>query len=176
LQEKQTMSVQAAFKNITLGFSMLLVIAPATWAAMPAPGSVAPDFALKSSSGKNLRLSEHRGEVVLLNFWATWCGPCRQELPLLNRIHEQYRKVGLTLLGVNIDDRADSGQAMARKLGITFPILFDPGKQVSRRYDVDAMPSTLLIDRSGTVRYIHRGYLPGYEKTYEAQIRELLKQ
>lgn len=153
-----------------------LFVTPASQAAMPKVGTTAPDFALKSSTGKNLKLSEHRGEVVMINFWATWCGPCRQEMPLLNRLHEKYRKAGFTLLGVNVDDQPQAAQDMARKLGIGFPVLFDSNKLVSRRYDVDAMPSTLLIDRDGKVRYIHRGYRPGYETQYDAQIRELLKQ
>lgn len=154
---------------------MMLSVATASLAAMPAIGSAAPDFTLKSSAGRNVKLSEHRGEVVMINFWATWCGPCRQELPLLNRIHEQYRKAGFTLLGVNVDDSAANAQDMARKLGVTFPVLFDAGKRISRLYDVDAMPSTVLIDRDGKVRYVHRGYRAGYETRYEAQVRELLK-
>ena len=154
----------------------LLFGAPASQAAMPKVGTVAPDFALKSSNGKNLKLSEHRGEVVMINFWATWCGPCRQEMPLLNRLHEQYRKAGFTLLGISVDDKPQAAQEMARQLGVGFPVLFDSEKQVSRRYDVDAMPTTLIIDRDGKVRYIHRGFRPGYEAKYEAEIKELLKQ
>ena len=154
----------------------LLFGAPVSQAAMPKVGTVAPDFVLKSSNGKNLKLSEHRGEVVMINFWATWCGPCRQEMPLLNRLHEQYRKAGFTLLGVSVDDKPQAAQEMARQLGVGFPVLFDSEKQVSRRYDVDAMPTTLIIDREGKVRYIHRGYRPGYEARYEEQIKELLKQ
>ena len=150
--------------------------APISQAAMPKVGTVAPDFTLKSSNGKNLRLSEHRGEVVMINFWATWCGPCREEMPLLNRLHEKYRKAGFTLLGVSVDDKPQAAKDMARQLGIGFPVLFDDDKQLSRRYDIDAMPSTLLIDRDGKVRYIHRGYRPGYETRYEEQIKELLKQ
>jgi len=155
---------------------VILFIVPASQAAMPKVGAVAPDFSLKSSSGKNLRLSEHRGEVVMINFWATWCGPCRQEMPLLNRLHEQYRKAGFTLLGVSVDDKPQAAQEMARQLSVGFPVLFDSEKQVSRRYDVDAMPTTLIIDRDGKVRYIHRGFRPGYEAKYEAEIKELLKQ
>jgi len=171
------MFVRAAFKTAAITYVLTaLLAAPASQAAMPKIGAAAPDFALKSSSGKNLKLNEHRGEVVMINFWATWCAPCRQELPLLNRLHEQYRKAGFRLLGVNIDDRPDAARAMAKNLGISFPVLFDSEKRVSRLYDVNAMPSTVLIDRDGKVRYIHLGYRAGYETRYEAQIRELLKQ
>jgi len=154
---------------------VLAVVTTQAQAAMPKPGSAAPDFTLASSSGKNLRLSEYRGRVVMINFWATWCAPCRQEMPLLNKLHEQYRKIGFELLGVNVDDQFKTAQAMAGKLGVTFPILHDRDKRVSRLYDVDAMPLTVLIDRDGKVRYVHRGYRPGAEQQYDAQIRELLK-
>lgn len=169
------MTVRNIYQVALFALTMLLATA-ASQASMPAIGSLAPNFTLKSSTGSNLKLSEHRGEVIMINFWATWCGPCRQEMPLLNRIHEQYRKAGFTLLGVNIDDRPDVALNMAKKLGVTFPVLFDTGKRVSRLYDVNAMPSTVLIDRDGKVRYIHLGYRAGYETKYESQIRELLKQ
>jgi peroxiredoxin len=169
------MTVRNTHKIALFALTMLFGTA-ASQAAMPATGSMAPNFTLKSSAGRNVKLSEHRGEVIMINFWATWCGPCRQEMPLLNRIHEQYRKAGFTLLGVNIDDRPDAAQSMAKKLGVTFPVLFDTEKRVSRLYDVNAMPSTVLIDRDGKVRYIHLGYRAGYETRYESQIRELLKQ
>jgi peroxiredoxin len=170
------MSVRAIFKAVALTLVALGTALSAAQAALPAPGSVAPDFTLKSNMGKNLKLSEYRGQVVMINFWASWCAPCRQEMPLLNHIYEQYRKVGFTLLGVNVDDRSETAQALAKQLGASFPILFDADKQVSHRYDVDAMPSTVLIDRGGKVRYIHRGYHSGYEAQYDAQVRELLKQ
>lgn len=158
---------------IALGMTFAISAVPA---ALPAAGQAAPDFTLKSASGQNLRLRELRGEVVLINFWATWCGPCRQEMPLLNKIHEQYRKAGFRLLGVNIDDDPAAARDMARKLGVAFAVLLDTDKRVSKLYDVDTMPATLLVDRNGTVRYVHRGYRPGLEVTYQNQIRELLKQ
>jgi peroxiredoxin len=144
-------------------------------AKVPAIGAMAPDFTLRSSLGKNLKLSEYRGQVVMINFWATWCAPCRQELPQLNRLHERYRRDGFVLLGVSVDDNPKAAQDMAGRLGVRFPVLFDAGKQVSGRYDIDAMPSTLLIDRGGAVRYLHRGYRSGVEQEYEARVRELLK-
>ncbi|MFP5350878.1 MAG: TlpA disulfide reductase family protein [Gammaproteobacteria bacterium] len=155
--------------------TVLLVVAAMAPAA-PAPGSAAPDFTLKSDSGRNLKLSELRGEVVMINFWATWCAPCREEMPLLNQLYEQYRKVGFTLLAINVDDDPAKARTMARKLGVSFPVLFDTDKRVSKLYDVAAMPSTLLIDRDGRVRYVHRGYVAGVEQKYQTQVRELLAQ
>jgi peroxiredoxin len=139
-------------------------------------GQTAPDFELKSSTGENLRLSEYRGEVVMINFWATWCGPCRQEMPLLDELYNRYQRVGFNLLGVNIDDDSRRAMQMAEELGIDFPVLFDAGKEVSRLYDVEAMPVTVLVDREGRVRYVHHGYKPGYEDMYLDQIRSLLRE
>ena len=144
--------------------------------AMPPIGQKAPDFTLRTNAGKNQKLSELRGQVVMINFWATWCPPCREEMPHLNRLYDQYRKTGFVLLGVNVDDNAQQAQDMARELQIAFPVLFDTTKQVSRRYDVDAMPSTVIVDRDGKVRYIFRGYRPGTEQRYDAAIREMIKQ
>lgn len=148
----------------------------AVQAAKPAVGKIAPEFTLKSDSGKNLKLNDYRGQVVLINFWATWCSPCRQEIPHLNRLHERYHKAGFALLGINIDDQPRVAREMMQKLSVAFPVLFDTDKRVSRLYDVGAMPSSLLIDRDGRIRYIHLGYRTGYEIQYDNQIRELLKQ
>ncbi|MCZ6826312.1 MAG: TlpA disulfide reductase family protein [Gammaproteobacteria bacterium] len=155
--------------------SLLLPLATAS-GVTNLTGQPAPDFALKSLSGENLRLSEMRGEVVMINFWATWCGPCRQEMPLLDELYRRYEKVGFRLLGINIDDDHRSAAKMVRVLGVGFPVLLDERKDVSRLYDVDAMPATLLIDRSGIVRFVHHGYRSGYEQSYVDEIRELLKE
>ncbi len=154
----------------------LSVLAASSLASSDLTGRPAPDFALKSSTGENLRLSEYRGDVVMINFWATWCGPCRQEMPLLDDLYNRYERVGFNLLGVNIDD--DSGRAMdmIRELGVNFPVLFDARKEVSKMYDVDAMPVTVIVDREGTVRYVHQGYKPGYEEKYLDQVRSLLRE
>ncbi len=126
--------------------------------------------------GANLRLAEQRGQVVLVNFWATWCGPCRQEMPHLSRLYDRYRSAGFVLLGVNIDDDPRAAVELATKLGVQFPVLLDTDKRVSRSYDMSAMPATLLIDRDGRVRHIHRGYRDGVERTYEEQLRSLLRE
>jgi peroxiredoxin len=135
----------------------------------------APDFTLRTADGRNLRLHEQRGRVVLLNFWATWCGPCRQEMPLLDQLYQKYQGSGFTLLGVNVDDDSRKALQVAKTLGVSFPVLLDADKTVSKLYDLGSMPATVLIDRDGKVRYVHRGYLTGYEDTYDKQIRELLK-
>ncbi len=152
------------------------VFAVSSLASSGLEGQQAPDFALKSSTGENLRLSEYRGDVVMINFWATWCGPCRQEMPLLDELYSRYQRVGFNLLGVNIDDDSRRAMQMIDELGVDFPVLFDARKEVSKLYEVEAMPVTVLVDREGTVRYIHHGYKPGYEEKYLDQIRSLLRE
>jgi thiol-disulfide isomerase/thioredoxin len=111
-----------------------------------------------------------------VNFWATWCGPCRQEMPHLNRLYEKYRASGFVLLGVNVDDDTRNAIGVATKLGVKFPVLLDTDKKVSQLYDLSAMPATVLIDKDGRVRFLHRGYQNGVEDTYDKQIREMLKE
>jgi peroxiredoxin len=153
----------------------LTAMASAAAAAVLTSGK-APDFTLHSVAGPNLRLQEQRGQVVMLNFWASWCGPCREEMPHLDQLYEKYHASGFQLLGVNVDEDIRNAAGVSSKLGLHFPVLLDTEKKVSRLYDLNTMPSTILIDRDGRVRYIHRGYQDGYERTYEDQIRELLRE
>jgi peroxiredoxin len=156
--------------------AILVILAASSIAASSLEGQVAPDFVLKSATGENLRLSEYRGDVVLINFWATWCGPCRQEMPLLNDLYGRYQRVGFNLLGVNIDDDPRRAMKMVQELGVNFPVLFDESKEVSKLYEVEAMPVTILVDREGRVRHVHHGYKPGYEEKYLTEIRSLLRE
>ncbi len=163
------------FRSIVLG-ALLTILTATGVASSDLTGQQAPDFVLKSSTGENLRLSEYRGDVVMINFWATWCGPCRQEMPLLDELHSRYQRVGFSLLGVNIDDDSRRAMQMIEDLGVSFPVLFDDSKSVSKLYEVDAMPVTVLVDREGNVRHVHHGYKPGYEDKYLTQIRSLLRE
>jgi len=158
-----------------LTLATLAVISGAVGAATTA-ASGAPDFTLPSIDGPNLRLQEQRGQVVMINFWATWCGPCRVEMPHLARLYDKYRGSGFTVLAVNIDEDPYKAASLAKQLGMRFPVLLDKEKKVSRLYGLSTMPSTILVDREGRVRYVHRGYRDGYEETYDRQIRELLRE
>lgn len=136
----------------------------------------APDFTLSRDNGQAISLSELRGQVVMINFWASWCGPCRQEMPLLEQIHQRYESLGFTLLGVNVEENPDDAIEFLAGRPVSFPILFDPKNDVSKLYDVIAMPSTVLIDRQGNVRHLHHGYKPGYENDYQDQVRALVRE
>jgi peroxiredoxin len=158
---------------IALGTAVLAFASSAS-AAPPLVSTPAPDFALRSMGDANIRLSEQLGQVVLINFWATWCGPCRQEMPLLDALYGKYQRAGLVMLGINIDEDRTDAVEMAQTLRVTYPILFDERKHVSRSYQLGTMPLTVLIDREGVIRYVSEGFKPGYEKLYTDKLRELL--
>ncbi|RMF98095.1 MAG: TlpA family protein disulfide reductase [Gammaproteobacteria bacterium] len=151
-----------------------LLAAPAT--AGEALSGPAPDFTLRDRNGQPVSLSDFRGQVVLINFWATWCGPCRKEMPLLEQLYQRYQSLGFTLLGVNVEEGDVDAEAFLRETPVSFPVLFDPENRVSQLYDVSAMPSTVLVDRQGRLRFLHQGYQPGYENTYQDQIRLLVRE
>jgi peroxiredoxin len=160
-------------------FSLLLLIAAVFMVSQVHAGEVsgkAPDFTLKSNTGKNIKLSEHRGEVVLLNFWASWCGPCRQEMPLLEQLHERYSSYGFTVMGVNVEEDSSKAKKMLRDVPVTFPVLFDTQNKASKSYKVSAMPSTVMIDRDGNMRYLHKGYKSGDEQEYAKWIKKLIRE
>ncbi|MAT95103.1 MAG: redoxin [Halioglobus sp.] len=162
-------------KLITRALFVALLALGLPGQASSVPGA-AGNFTLKSAAGSNVRLSEYRGQVVMLNFWASWCGPCRQEFPHLDTLHRKYAGLGFTVFGINVEQDRSQADKVLRDIPVSFPILFDDGNEVSELYGVDAMPMTLLLDRNGIVRHLHRGYKPGYEDTYEMQVRALVKE
>jgi len=139
-------------------------------------GAPAPAFQLNSNTGKPLALADFKGQIVLLNFWASWCGPCRQEMPILEQLNRQYHAKGVTLLGINVEPDSAAAVDWLKATPVTFPILFDTDSKVSSLYEVAGMPNTVIIDRKGQVRYIHRGYSAGAENDYLNQIRMLIRE
>jgi len=170
LKIDQTCPVRRPLVALVLG----LALSTASWA--DEVSGPAPNFALQDESGNVISLDDLKGQVIMINFWASWCGPCRQEMPLLEAIYEKYEPLGFTLLGVNVEENPTDGQAWLQDRPVSFPVLYDPANGVSKLYDVVAMPSTVLIDRQGNVRYLHHGYKPGYENDYMNQIRTLAKE
>ena len=163
-------------KHHILGFvATAAVTCAAALASSPATGP-APDFTLDSRAGKPLSLSEYKGKVVMLNFWASWCVPCKQEMPLLETIQKKYSKLGFTLIGVNVEPDSKAANAVLQKIPVTFPIVYDTESKVSQAYQVSGMPSTVIIDRKGQVRMLHQGYKPGDENEYLDSIRALIRE
>lgn len=154
-------------------FTLAVKVNPVAGEVPPLP---AADFTIKSLSGKNIKLSELRGQVVLLNFWATWCTPCKEELPYFNHLYAKYKSVGLKVLAINIDKVRSKAVRMSSALGLTFPVLLDPAGKVSGLYRIRSMPTTYIVARDGTIRHIHWGFGPDEPARYEAEIRKLLKE
>jgi peroxiredoxin len=151
----------------------LIVALPAVAAA---PSGPAPPFTLASKAGGQVNLAQYKGQVVMINFWASWCGPCRQEMPLLEDIYRKYNKLGFTLLGVNVEPDSKAADDWLKQTPVSFPILYDKDSKVSQMYDVSGMPSTVIIDRKGNLRMLHHGYKPGDENEYLNSIRTLIRE
>jgi peroxiredoxin len=152
------------------------VIASTAFAGSGDASGPAPGFTLAALAGGQDTLSQFKGQVVLVNFWATWCGPCQQEMPLLDQMYKKYKPAGFTLIGVNVDKDESPVKALMAKKPVSFPVLLDPANQVSKAYHVNEMPSTVIIDRKGDIRWVHLGYRPGDENEYQDRIRQLIRE
>jgi thiol-disulfide isomerase/thioredoxin len=136
----------------------------------------APTFSLPARGGSTIDLSQFKGQVVMINFWASWCGPCRQEMPLLESMYKKYKPLGFTLLGVNVEPDQKDAESFLKQTPVSFPVLFDAKSKVSGLYNVQGMPTTVFIDRKGNVRLVHQSYKPGDENLYMDQIRTLIRE
>lgn len=135
-------------------------------------GQAAPDFLLKDSTGADVRLSDYLGKAVVLNFWATWCRPCRIEMPMLMELETRYNASGLQVIGVSVDDDGwNSVLPYIAKHATNYPIVAG-NAEVAKRFAVEAMPMTVLIDRGGKVASVHLGIVE--QKTWESEIEKLL--
>jgi peroxiredoxin len=119
----------------------------------------APDFSLQTTAGETVRLSELRGQPVLINFWATWCGPCRIEMPAIQARYEMLEDDGLVVLAVNFDESRESVLAYGEELGLSFPLLLDPGGEVQRLYRNRSYPTSFFVDEDGIIQAHHIGVM-----------------
>ena len=142
-------------------------------AGATAVGELAPDFTLPAAAGGNVRLSEHRGEVVLITFWSSRCSVCVAQLAALGDLQTTYRSAGLVTLAVSVDDDMKSATQFAKSHPARFPLLLDRFKAVGRAYSIELIPTTVLIDRRGRVRFLLADY-HGTDNSYVAQVRALL--
>jgi peroxiredoxin len=164
-----------ALKILLLAAALLAPLPAMTATARhPLQGQPAVDFALRSVAGTNVRLSEYRGDVVLLSFWGSRCGQCLPQLAALERLQSTYGSAGLVTLGVNVDDDQVAAREFAAARRVNFALLLDPEKAVARSYRVDALPLVLLVDRAGVVREVFRDFRSGAEEDYLAKVKALL--
>jgi peroxiredoxin len=158
---------------IQLTFAIIL-----TLFSQPPPnnlvGKKAVEFTLPDVSGGEVTLQSFRGKVVLLNFWATWCGPCREELPELDRVQEKFRKRGFAVVAVTVDNELENVRSFLKKYNLKLQAGWDRRKKVADAYKVEKMPSSYLIDRNGVIRFVHLGYSAEELKRIEVEIDEML--
>lgn len=170
------MGVFRASRAVSALAALTAAAALSVSAATPLTGAEAPDFVLRNVSGGNMRLSEYRGQVVMLSFWATWCGDCRAQLEQLATMRTRYADAGVELLAVNLDQDGKQAGQLAAKQHLPYPVLHDAGGEVGRLYDVSKLPVMVLIDRSGTVREVFEGYRRGNEAKYLESVQALLRE
>jgi peroxiredoxin len=161
-------------KHTWRGLMALLLVLGAAWIALsrvpgsearvrnsrpPAPqvGFAAPDFTLETHAGDSVSLAELRGQVVLVNFWATWCPPCRAEMPAIQQVYQAYRDQGFTVLAVDVQENQAQVAAFVAERELSFPVLMDADGSVSARYQVRAMPSTFFVDQEGIIQEVTLG-------------------
>jgi peroxiredoxin len=166
-------ALQAGFAAIALA----LACAGHAWAAEKSyelVGQPAPDLVARGLSGENVRISEHRGEVVVVSFWSGSCNTCRAQLEALDRIAKTYASAGLTVIGVNLDDNVARAEKFARAQDVQFQLLVSTAKNTGRDYRIDRLPMIVFVDRAGVLRAAHREFRKQDEATYVRELRTLL--
>ncbi|HEX9654856.1 MAG TPA: TlpA disulfide reductase family protein [bacterium] len=139
-------------------------------------GHKAKDFTLKTFNGQTVSLSDHKGKVVLLDFWASWCTPCREEMPYLDILQKTYGGEGFTVLAINIDNQPKNALEFLKRYSIKLTPLWDDKKAVVSAYDVETMPSAVLIDQRGWIRFLQSGFKVEDFQKYKMEIEKLLKE
>jgi thiol-disulfide isomerase/thioredoxin len=140
-------------------------------------GGNMPSCALSSIGGsENIDLSQYKGKIVYVDFWASWCGPCAKSFPFLNEMHDQLKEQGLQIVGVNLDENIDDAKAFLAKYPANFEIKADVSKQCAKDFEVKAMPSSYIIDRKGIVHHIHLGFKPGEADEIKVIVEKLLSE
>jgi thiol-disulfide isomerase/thioredoxin len=156
--------------------ALLALLACVSLSGATGAAATAPDFRLANRAGGETTLAGLRGQVVMINFWASWCGPCRQEFPALDQMYRKYKPMGFTMVGINVESEKSDAERFLGISPVSFPILFVPQNSVSGSYGVKAMPTSVLVDRQGRLRWQHRAYQPGDEAKYIEQIRAMLRE
>jgi peroxiredoxin len=152
---------------------VLLLLAVFSSASM-AEEKTAPDFTLPAHKGGTIQLSKLRGKVVYVDFWASWCGPCRRSFPWMNAMHKRYGAKGLVIVAVNLDREAALANKFLKELPPDFHVVFDPKGDVAKRYGIPGMPSSYIIGRNGRIQYSHAGFREANKADLESRIKTLL--
>jgi cytochrome c biogenesis protein CcmG/thiol:disulfide interchange protein DsbE len=143
--------------------------------AHPLLGHRGPDFSRKTVTGHDtVSLHSLKGKVAIVDFWATWCVPCKKSFPKLEALNAKYQENGLEIVGISEDDDKDGISSFASDLGAQFPLIWDENKSIATKWQPKSMPTTFVVDRKGTVRFVHLGYHDGEETEIEREVKSLL--
>jgi thiol-disulfide isomerase/thioredoxin len=156
--------------------ALLASIAIAVPVAAMQPGTAAPDFALPTATGESVALSGLQGRVVYVDFWASWCTPCRRSFPWMNALQKRYGKDGLVIVAINVDKKRSDAERFLRDTPAEFTVVYDPQGAAPAAYDVQGMPSSYLVDRRGSVVAVEQGFHDERTAGIEARIRASLAQ
>jgi len=161
--------------RIRTWLAAVLVTAPlAAPVAALEQGDKAPDFSAPGVSGGTISLASYRGKVIYLDFWASWCGPCAQALPALDKLRQEFGADDFQVVAVNVDREPKLAQAFLKKRPVGYPSAIDPKGALPARFGVESMPTSFLIDRNGVVRHVQRGFRNGDVAPLREQIQELV--
>lgn len=158
--------------------AILLIATLASHSQALSPQQMAPDFTLPNleTTSQNISLSDYRGQIVLVDFWAAWCGPCRKSMPMLEGLYHSQKDKGFTILAISLDDSASTARQFASQFQISYPLLLDAEAAVSDTYGVIGMPTSYLIGRNGELLWKHQGFQPKDMATITEKVETALAQ
>jgi peroxiredoxin len=139
-------------------------------------GKDAIAFSGKTSTGETINLSDYKGKVTVLDFWASWCKPCKEEFPFLIDLYEQYSEKDFSILTVNLDTELDNFKKFIKKLNkdVPFKIILDPDSKIPTLYNIESIPNVFILDKKGVIRYIHIGFTSSEKENFKKEIESLL--
>lgn len=141
-------------------------------------GEKAPDFSGNSFTGEEIKLSDFKNKILILDFWASWCSPCRKEMPFLIELHEKFENKDFEIIAINIDTKESKAQNFLEKLEIkpNFPLLWDKSSKIPPKFKLETMPTTYLIDKKGNIRFIHKGFKESYKEEFLTELEVLFNE
>jgi cytochrome c biogenesis protein CcmG, thiol:disulfide interchange protein DsbE len=167
--------IRRATTAALLTLSLLLALLPLRAQAV-GQGAVAPEIGLPDRSGKLVKIADLKGRVVIVDFWASWCAPCREELPVLDALYRKYRDKGLVVVAVGQDKEPENLAKFLRASPLSFPVVHDAKGAVAARYEPPKMPSSYVVDRKGLIRHLHAGFKASDKSALERELKQLLSE